>query len=83
MNRSYVVTGGGHGIGRALVGRLLADDGSVVAIELPGVGVAVPDRAGCATGATNKQVATDLGVSLPTVGKCGRGLWPPAGRAGR
>src|SRR5512133_1992798 len=24
---------------------------------------------GCATGATNKQVATDLGVSLPTVGK--------------
>ena len=34
MNRSYVVTGGGHGIGRAQVERLLADNGSVVAIEL-------------------------------------------------
>jgi NAD(P)-dependent dehydrogenase (short-subunit alcohol dehydrogenase family) len=32
--RSYVVTGGGRGVGRALVGRLLADGGAVVAIEL-------------------------------------------------
>jgi NAD(P)-dependent dehydrogenase (short-subunit alcohol dehydrogenase family) len=32
--RSYVVTGGGRGIGRALVERLLGDDDVVVAIEL-------------------------------------------------
>jgi NAD(P)-dependent dehydrogenase (short-subunit alcohol dehydrogenase family) len=32
--RSYVVTGGGRGIGRALVERLLGDTDSVVAIEL-------------------------------------------------
>jgi len=34
MGRSYVVTGGGRGIGRALVERLLGDDDAVVAIEL-------------------------------------------------
>src|SRR6266702_7618880 len=33
-NRSYVVTGGGRGIGRAVVERLLSDEGLVVAIEL-------------------------------------------------
>jgi NAD(P)-dependent dehydrogenase (short-subunit alcohol dehydrogenase family) len=35
MSRSYVVTGGGRGVGRALVERLLGNaDDSVVAIEL-------------------------------------------------
>lgn len=34
MNRSYVVTGGGRGIGRAVVERLLGEAGTVVAIEL-------------------------------------------------
>jgi NAD(P)-dependent dehydrogenase (short-subunit alcohol dehydrogenase family) len=34
MSRSYVVTGGGRSIGRALVERLLGDGGTVVAIEL-------------------------------------------------
>ena len=34
MARSYVVTGGGRGIGRAIVGRLLGDGGRVVVVEL-------------------------------------------------
>lgn len=38
MGRSYVVTGGGRGIGRAISERLLADagDNAVVAVELDG-----------------------------------------------
>ena len=34
MSRSYVVTGGGRGVGRAIVERLLGDSNVVVAIEL-------------------------------------------------
>lgn len=34
MTRSYVVTGGGRGVGRGIVARLLSEGGSVVVIEL-------------------------------------------------
>jgi NAD(P)-dependent dehydrogenase (short-subunit alcohol dehydrogenase family) len=44
MRRSYVVTGGGRGIGRALVERLLGDENSVVAIELDSTALAWTDR---------------------------------------
>ena len=43
MSRSYVVTGGGRGVGRALVERLLADADHVVAIELDPAAVAWTD----------------------------------------
>ncbi len=44
MSRSYVVTGGGRGIGRALVERLLGDADSVVAIELDPAALAWTDE---------------------------------------
>jgi NAD(P)-dependent dehydrogenase (short-subunit alcohol dehydrogenase family) len=43
MSRSYVVTGGGRGIGRALIERLLGDADSVVAIELDPAALAWTD----------------------------------------
>jgi NAD(P)-dependent dehydrogenase (short-subunit alcohol dehydrogenase family) len=44
MRRSYVVTGGGRGIGRVLVERLLGNDDSVVAIELDPAALAWTDN---------------------------------------
>src|SRR6266571_3131365 len=44
MSRSYVVTGGGRGIGRALVERLLGDADNVVAIELDPAALAWTDH---------------------------------------
>jgi NAD(P)-dependent dehydrogenase (short-subunit alcohol dehydrogenase family) len=44
MSRSFVVTGGGRGVGRAVVERLLADGGSVVAIELDPAALAWTDH---------------------------------------
>ena len=44
MSRSYVVTGGGRGVGRALVERLLRDGNSVVAIELDPAALAWVDH---------------------------------------
>lgn len=43
MSRSYMVTGGGRGIGRALVERLLGEADSVVAIELDPAALAWTD----------------------------------------
>ena len=43
MSRSYVVTGGGRGIGRAIVERLLGDTDNVVAIELDPAALAWTD----------------------------------------
>jgi NAD(P)-dependent dehydrogenase (short-subunit alcohol dehydrogenase family) len=63
MPRSYVVTGGGRGIGRAIVERVLQDGGAVAVLELdePAVGwvAAHPaaDRIGCVIGSAADESA--------------------------
>jgi NAD(P)-dependent dehydrogenase (short-subunit alcohol dehydrogenase family) len=43
VSRSYVVTGGGRGVGRALVERLLGEEDAVVGIELDATALAWTD----------------------------------------
>ncbi|MGH9244194.1 MAG: SDR family NAD(P)-dependent oxidoreductase [Acidimicrobiales bacterium] len=57
MSRSFVVTGGGRGIGRAIVERLLIEDGCVVAIELDPT--ALEWTAGHPAGSRVRSVAGD------------------------
>jgi NAD(P)-dependent dehydrogenase (short-subunit alcohol dehydrogenase family) len=52
LPRSYVVTGGGRGIGRAIVERLLAEGGAVAAIELDPAALEWLDGHEQATGVT-------------------------------
>lgn len=78
MSRSYVVTGGGRGIGRVLVERLLDEpDNSVVAIELDAAAVAWTDThptgsrvmsvVGDATDEVVAEQAADLAQELGTL----------------
>ncbi|MEV4675304.1 SDR family oxidoreductase [Actinomadura sp. NPDC049382] len=61
MGRSFVVTGGGRGVGRVIVERLLRDGGRVVVIELDAAAVAwadgVPGVAAVVGSAADESVA--------------------------
>jgi NAD(P)-dependent dehydrogenase (short-subunit alcohol dehydrogenase family) len=74
VNRSYVVTGGGRGVGRAIVERLVADGGRAVVIELdPAVLAWTRDRpdviplAGSAADEAVAERAADLAQEAGTL----------------
>lgn len=68
MARSYVVTGGGRGIGRAIVERLRGAEDTVVAIELDPAALAWADRAGSRVipviGDASDEAVTDRAADL-------------------
>jgi NAD(P)-dependent dehydrogenase (short-subunit alcohol dehydrogenase family) len=70
MSRSYVVTGGGRGIGRAIVERLLAGTDSVVVIESDPAAVAWTDdhpagsRVSAVVGDAGDESVTDQAADL-------------------
>jgi NAD(P)-dependent dehydrogenase (short-subunit alcohol dehydrogenase family) len=68
MARSYVVTGGGRGIGRAIVERLLGAEHTVVAIELDPTALAWADQAGPrvipVTGDAGDEAVTERAADL-------------------
>lgn len=70
MSRSYVVTGGGRGVGRAIVERLLGDADSVVAIEIDPAALAWTD-----THAACSRVIPVVGVPVDG-GRAARGSDP-------
>ena len=58
MSSSYVVTGGGRGVGRAIAGRLAADGGTVVIIEMDEAALAAGRGQGGRTGGSLVNVSS-------------------------